>query len=308
MSSYLNHLRVEKTSSPHTLRNYGMDLRAFSQFFPGKDPNSFSLEDFRAYLSQLHGKLSKQSINRRMAAIRGFFRFLFRKGIVQQDASRLVPLPKTEKKIPSVLSEKQMEALLASAENSGPESLRNMAIVELLYSSGLRVGELVALNVEDLPDQFSKGGFLRILGKGRKERLVVFGELAGQALKNYVEQRPGLGTSEEHREGRREKHREGPLFLNHRGGRLTARSVERLMDSLCVQAGLPSGITPHTLRHSFATHLLARGADLRLIQDLLGHSSLSTTQKYTHIEMESLLKEYRSAHPFAAKQSTKKSR
>lgn len=294
MSSYLNHLRVEKASSPHTLRNYGMDLRAFSQFFSGKDPDSFSLEDFRSYLSQLHGKLSKQSINRRMAAIRGFFRYLFRKGIVQQDASRLVPLPKTEKKIPPVLSEKQVEALMASAENSGPESLRNRAIVELLYSSGLRVGELVALNGEDLPDQYAKGGFLRILGKGQKERLVVYGEMAGQAIKDYLGQRKG--------------EREGPLFLNHRGGRLTARSVERLMDALCVQAGLPSGVTPHTLRHSFATHLLARGADLRLIQDLLGHSSLSTTQKYTHIEMESLLKEYRNAHPLAAKQVTKKSR
>ena len=290
MNSYLNHLRVEKASSPHTLRNYGIDLRSFSQFFQGKDPDSFTLEDFRSYLSQLHGQLSKQSINRRMAAIRGFFRFLFRKGIVQQDASRLVPLPKTEKKIPPVLSEKQVESLLEVAENSGSESLRNRAIVELLYSTGLRVGELVSLNVEDLPENFGKGGFLRVVGKGNKERLVVFGELAGLAIEEYVGER------------------KGPLFLNHRGGRLTARSVERLMEALCLQAGLPSGITPHTLRHSFATHLLARGADLRLIQDLLGHSSLSTTQKYTHIEMESLLKEYRNAHPLGAKLQAKKNR
>jgi site-specific recombinase XerD len=289
INEYLQYLRLEKSASPHTLRNYGQDLRSFSQFFPDRQLGGFTVEDFRAYLSGLHGELAKVSIARRMTAVRGFFRFLFRRGIVTHDYSRLVPLPKTEKKIPAVLSEQQVEALFGVAENSGAESLRNLAMLELLYSTGLRVGELVALNVEDLPDAYARGGTLRILGKGKKERLVVFGELAGRALANYVGERRGA------------------LFLNHRGGRLTARSVERLMEALCLRAGLPSGVTPHTLRHSFATHLLARGADLRLIQDLLGHSSLSTTQKYTHLEMETLLKEYRFAHPLGAPVGAKKS-
>ncbi len=288
INDYLKYLHLEKSASPHTLRNYGQDLRSFAQFFPNRGVGGFTVEDFRTFLSSLHGDLAKASIARRMTAVRGFFRFLFRRGLVDQDYSRLVPLPKSEKKIPAVLSEQQLEALFGVAENSGSESLRNLAIIELLYSTGIRVGELVALNVEDLPDGYGRGGTLRILGKGKKERLVVFGEMAGRALADYVGERTGA------------------LFLNHRGGRLTARSVERLMETLCLQAGLPSGVTPHTLRHSFATHLLARGADLRLIQDLLGHSSLSTTQKYTHLEMETLLKEYRFAHPLGAKISAKK--
>jgi integrase/recombinase XerC len=294
LGDYLKHLRNERDASPHTLRNYSMDLKSFGLFLNSKGIpfQKVSIEDFRSYLSDLHGQLSKASIGRRMAAIRGFYRYLFKQGKIAGDPSRLVPIPKSEKLLPALLSVVEIESLFSAADSSESQALRNRAILELLYSSGIRVGELVVLNVEDLPSGYYKGGTLKIIGKGKKERLVVYGEKAGIALRNYLEAR-------ELKEG-------APLFLNFRGARLTARSVERIVESLAIRAGIRSGVTPHTLRHSFATHLLANGADLRLIQDLLGHSSLSTTQKYTHLEMQNLLVEYQKSHPSALSKANKK--
>lgn len=289
VAAFLDHLKEERDASPHTLRNYGMDLRSFERFLTGRGVSSFgavTVQDFRSYLSALHGKQAKGSIARRLAALRSFYRYLYKRGHVPRDDSTLVPIPKAEKKLPVTLSVAQVESLLSAADRSSREGVRNAAMLELLYSTGLRVSELVAL---ELADFAGFGGTLRVVGKGKKERMVVYGETAAGAVKDYLARRGDFHPHEE----------ETALFLNSRGGRLTDRSVERIVGELALRSGLPADVTPHTLRHSFASHLLANGADLRLIQELLGHSSLSTTQKYTHVEMEQLLKEYRSAHPKA---------
>lgn len=291
MEDFLNHLRDERDASVHTLRNYRIDLVSFSAYFKGSfDPAAVTALDLRAYLSSLYEKNAKTSIARRLAAIRSFYRFLYRKGLVESDVAERVPLPKSEKRLPRHLSLEETEKLLGSPEPSNALGLRNRAILELLYSTGLRVAELASLDTDDLmaiPQ--SEGGTIRVLGKGKKERLVVCGATARAAVASYLDRRQEFGPEEE----------ETALFLNSRGGRLTVRSIERMVEVAARAVGLPGDVTPHTLRHSFATHLLANGADLRLIQELLGHASLSTTQKYTHLELEQLMREYRSAHPKA---------
>jgi len=295
MEDFLSHLRDEKDASVHTLRNYSIDLASFSRYFQSAkaeafDPAAITPLELRAYLSSLYGKNAKTSIARRLAALRSFYRFLYRKGLVQTDVAERVPLPKTEKRLPRHLSLEETEKLLGTPEPSSALGLRNRAILELLYSTGLRVAELAALDTDDLTAIRSlEGGTLRVLGKGKKERLVVCGATARAAVANYLDRRQEFGPEEE----------ETALFLNSRGGRLSVRSVERMVEVAARLAGLPGDVTPHTLRHSFATHLLANGADLRLIQELLGHSSLSTTQKYTHVELQQIMREYRSAHPTA---------
>ena len=277
---FLQYLSEERDASPHTLRNYGMDLEQFRKFLGAAEWNQVSLEDFRAYLSSLHEKKkSRITIARNMAALRSFFRFLAKHGHISRDDSHLVPVPKSSRHLPFTLSEEQVIALLEAAGNA-----RDRAILELLYSSGIRVSELVALNSEQIP-LGPEGGTLRILGKGKKERLVVFGKKAGHCLEEYLAERG------------EPKGAEKALFLNQKGGRLTSRSVERMVQATALKAGLSGDVTPHTLRHSFASHLLAHGADLRVIQELLGHSSLATTQKYTHVEMDRLRNDYYRAHP-----------
>lgn len=295
MEEFLSHLRDEKNASVHTIRNYKIDLASFHSYFHASRGEGFDLAaitplDLRAFLSSLYDKNAKTSIARRLAALRSFYRFLFRKGLVSSDIAARVPSPRAEKRLPRHLSLGETERLLASPESSGSLGLRNRAILELLYSTGLRVAELASLNLTDLatvPE--GEGGTLRVQGKGRKERLVVCGATARQAVTAYLAVRGEFGAEEN----------EDALFLNARGGRLTVRSIERMVEAAALAAGLPGDVTPHTLRHSFATHLLANGADLRLIQELLGHSSLSTTQKYTHLELAQLVREYRSAHPKA---------
>jgi integrase/recombinase XerC len=291
-TAFFEYLRSERDASEHTLRNYGMDIQSFLSYLRSLggevDLRNVSAVQIRAYLSHLHGQQAKVSIARRMAAIRSFFRFLYRRGFLEKDEAARVPVPKTEKKLPNYLSVEEASRLLAAADESR-EGRRNAAILELLYSTGLRVSELVALDVADLPSGASSGT-LRVLGKGRKERIVVYGETAARVLREYLELRGGFLKP-----GREEP----ALFLNSRGGRLTVRSVERIVQAQARAVGIATEVTPHTLRHSFASHLLANGADLRLIQELLGHASLSTTQKYTHIELAQLLREYRSAHPKA---------
>jgi integrase/recombinase XerC len=295
MELFLSHLRDEKDASVHTLRNYRIDLVSFSAYFrqtqgDSFDPKTITPLDLRAYLSSLYEKNAKSSIARRLAALRSFYRFLYRKGLVESDVAERVPLPKTEKRLPRHLSLEETEKLLGAPEPSNALGLRNRAILELLYSTGLRVAELASLDTDDLAHiPQAEGGTLRVLGKGKKERLVVCGATARAAVATYLDRRQEFGPEDE----------ETALFLNSRGGRLTVRSIERMVEVSARAAGLPGDVTPHTLRHSFATHLLANGADLRLIQELLGHSSLSTTQKYTHVELEQLMREYRSAHPKA---------
>jgi integrase/recombinase XerC len=293
MERFLENLRAEKNASEHTLRNYRLDLEnfaAYQQKLKGAfEPAAISALDLRAYLSSLYEKHARTSIARRLAAIRSFYRFLYRQGLVPEDTAATIPLPKTEKRLPRHLSVQETETLLNAPEATSALGLRNRAILELLYSTGLRVAELAALNsseLEAIPE--SEGGVLRILGKGRKERLVVCGAAARKAVAAYLERRDEFCPGEA----------ETALFLNARDGkRLSVRSIERMVEAVAREAGLPADVSPHTLRHSFATHLLANGADLRLIQELLGHASLSTTQKYTHLELAQISAEYRMAHP-----------
>jgi integrase/recombinase XerC len=291
MEDFLHYLRDEKDASVHTLRNYRIDLVSFSSYFgPSFEPAAITPLDLRSYLSSLYEKNARTSIARRLAALRSFYKFLFRKGLVANDLGESVPLPRAEKRLPRHLSLEEIDRLLGAPEAGSALGLRNRAILELLYSTGLRVAELAALDLAGFASMpAEEGGTISVLGKGKKERLVVCGAAARKAVAAYIERREEFGPEED----------ESALFLNSRGGRLTVRSIERIVEATAKVAGLPSDVTPHTLRHSFATHLLANGADLRLIQELLGHSSLSTTQKYTHLELEQLMREYDRAHPKA---------
>ena len=296
---FLGYLAVEREASPHTLRNYGLDIRAFLTYVaeakgPGFELAAVDALLLRAYLSNLHKAKARTSIARHLASLRSFFRYLRLKGIVRQDEAALIPLPKSEKRLPTYLSEAEVVRLLEAAGGDTKERRRNRAILELLYSTGLRVSELVALSLEEFRAAAgaAEAGALRVTGKGRKERVVVFGAVARAAVEDYLAVRSQFFLAGK-------LYKEEALFLNSRGGRLTVRSVERIAHAAALEAGLSAEVTPHTLRHSFATHLLAAGADLRLIQELLGHSSLSTTQKYTHLELAQLLAEYRRAHPKA---------
>jgi len=243
----------------------------------------------RAYLASLrHQGLAKTSMGRRLSSLRTFFRFLQREGRSTANPARAVVTPKTEKPLPRSLSQLDAAAVVeARAGEDGPLPARDRALLELLYASGLRVSELVGLDIADV-DLASRQ--VRTLGKGRKERIVPFGEKAEEALRAWLPERLSLKPVAGAR-GR------DPLFVNARGGRLTDRSVRRILDRAVLDGGVTRHASPHALRHSFATHLLAAGADLRTIQELLGHSSLSTTQRYTHVDADRLMEVYRKSHP-----------
>jgi integrase/recombinase XerC len=301
---YLEHLQGERDLSPHTLRAYEGDLLRFHEFlardFLGKEPQAVRPEDVdalavRSFLAALtRDGLGKRSQGRALSAVRSLFRFACREGTLAANPAQSVRTPKYPKKLPRHLRPGEVENLLeAPATGDGPLALRDRAILELLYATGLRVGELVSLDwgAMDLAARV-----LRVVGKGRKERMVPFGRPAVQALRNW------LAVWEAVR-ARRALDDDEPVFLNHLGGRLTDRSVRRVIDNWIGVAAVARGVHPHTLRHTFATHLLENGADLRTIQELLGHSSLSTTQKYTHLEVERLLAVYRDAHPRARQEA-----
>jgi integrase/recombinase XerC len=307
---YLEHIQGERDLSPHTLRAYEGDLLRFLDFlardFLGKEPEAVRPEEVdalavRSFLAALTREgLGKRSQGRALSAVRSLFRFACREGTLEANPAQAVPTPKYPKKLPRHLRPGEVENLLeAPAAEDGPLALRDRAILELLYATGLRVGELVSLDWSsiDLPARV-----LRVMGKGRKERMVPFGKPAAEALKSW------LAVWDQAREARAlDEDEDGePVFLNRQGGRLTDRSVRHMIDKWVNGAALPPGVHPHTLRHTFATHLLENGADLRTIQELLGHSSLSTTQKYTHLEVERLLAVYRGAHPRARREMDKK--
>lgn len=290
IESFLSYQEQQKGASPHTLRNYGLDLKRFCEFAQSsglKDAKDFSQLNLRSFLAHLSDGRERSSVSRNFSTLRSFYRYLSKEGIVSINFAERIPLPKSKKLLPKSLSESQVTELLAIPGKENLAALRDSAILELLYSSGLRVGELVQVKISDLEwaPQTIDGGSLKVLGKGSKERIVVFGRAARESLENYLRARPSVDQD--------------ILFLNQRGGPLTARSVERMVSGCAKKLGLGQNVTPHTLRHSFASHLLAHGADLRLIQELLGHESLSTTQKYTHIELQQLLFEYDQAHPRA---------
>ncbi len=285
---FLNHLRYERNLSPLTCKAYGEDLRGFLAFLgtqgTGEDPASADAFLIRSYLAFLSRRgLSKRSIQRHLSTLRAFYRHLIRTGGAERDPAAAVPLPKAEKRLPKALTSREVAALLeAGGGDASWRSLRDRAIFELLYASGLRVSELTSLNLEDL--QYSSR-FLRVRGKGGKERIVPFGAMAEEAIRAYTARRPASPTA--------------ALFVNRGGGRLTSRSVHRAVLRQVAAVLTEQGVSPHTFRHTFATHLLEAGADLRVIQELLGHASLATTQIYTHVDIQRLLEVYRKAHPKA---------
>ena len=302
LREFLDYIRLNRNASPHTVAAYESDLSRFVAFageFTGKrkalQPKHLDLTVIRGFLGELHrDRQSRATVARKVAAVRAFFRYLRREGFVEDDPAALVVAPKREQKVPAHLSVDEMSQLLETPDVSTPLGRRDRAILELFYASGIRLSELVALDLEDVD---LAGRMVRVMGKGRKERIVPFNQKAAGALRAWLKDRVALTRDP----SRRSAAEADALFVNARGGRLTGRSVQRLVARYVSSCSTRFGISPHALRHSFATHLLQAGADLRAIQELLGHVRLSTTQRYTHVNVAQLLDVYRKAHPRAQK-------
>jgi len=285
IGAFLEYLAVERGASPHTVRGYAADLREFSAFLRRAgdlDPSAVDTRSVRAYLASLHQRgLAKSSIGRKLASVRSCLRFLARRGVIEQSPARAVRSPRPPRRLPSFLPKDESKQLLDRAPGPSVTGCRDHALLELLYATGIRVAECCGLDGTDVDRSH---GTVRVLGKGDKERVVPVGEIALAAIDAY------LAARGDH---------DGPLFTNARGGRLTVRSVARIVDHYVSRAGTHVRASPHAFRHSFATHLLNGGADLRAIQELLGHASLSTTQRYTHVDLRRLMEAYDRAHPRA---------
>jgi integrase/recombinase XerC len=293
IQGFVETLSAEKGFSDHTCRAYRKDLEQFSSYLrvqrQGKtEPDIREVDDLiiRSYLGFLHKKYEKTTIARKLSALRSFFRFLMKRGAIERNPAETVLTPKRGRPVPKYLSVDETFRLLDGVKGESVLALRNRAILEMLYSAGLRVGELVAMDVKDVDFQ---GAVVRVVGKGNKERLSPVGNNALRCVRGYLDKRsPGKTMRDRAGEA---------LFLNRQGGRLSARSVGRLLDKVIRQLGLTRPITPHGLRHTFATHMLDAGADLRVVQELLGHASLTTTQRYTHVSIDRLTEVYDRAHP-----------
>jgi len=314
LKDFLKFLELNRNASAHTVRAYDSDLTQFlGHAAAGAGLEARELEPahlgraaLRSFLGELHKQgLTRASAARKLAAVRTFLRYLRREGVIEDDPGALVATPKRDLRMPAHLSEDEMSALLAAPAGDTPLSRRDRAILELFYASGLRLSELTGL---DLDDMNLSAKMVRVLGKGRKERIVPFNGSTAKAVREYLKDRESLvrGVRLQPDRPRNGPPRGGPrvrtsdpLFVNHRGGRLTVRSVDRLVRRYVAASSSRLGISPHALRHSFATHLLQRGADLRAIQELLGHARLSTTQRYTHVNAAQLLDVYRKSHPRA---------
>ncbi len=320
LKAFLQFLELNRNASAHTVRAYDSDLTQFLGHAAAEagleareiEPAHLGRAALRSFLGALHKQgLTRASAARKLAAVRTFLRYLRREGVIEDDPGALVATPKRDVRMPAHLSEDEMSALLAAPAGDTPLSRRDRAILELFYASGLRLGELTGL---DLDDVNLSAKMVRVLGKGRKERIVPFNGSTAKAIREYLKDREGLIGSvrlqadRDHGPAKAGHDRRGAdgrhntrdaLFVNHRGGRLTVRSVDRLVRRYAAASSSRPGISPHALRHSFATHLLQRGADLRAIQELLGHARLSTTQRYTHVNAAQLLDVYRKAHPRA---------
>ena len=327
LGEFLEHLLLNENASAHTVRAYESDLTQFITFAAkhlGKKRPDLAAEDLthlniRAFMGDLQRRgNSRASAARKLAAIRTFAKYLRREGVLDGDPSSLVGTPKREQRLPAHLGEAEMSKLLEMPDTGHPLGRRDRAILELFYASGLRLSELVGLDVDDVN---LSSRMVRVLGKGRKERLVPFNRSTEAAIRSWLKdwaelsQPPAAGRrspaagspagpsakgGRQLTAGRRVARRQAdPLFLNYQGGRLSTRSVDRLVRRYVAACSTRFGISPHALRHSFATHLLQRGADLRSIQELLGHARLSTTQRYTHVHAAQLMDAYKKAHPKA---------
>lgn len=288
LAQFLSHLKHEKNASPHTIASYRRDLNQLARFLEEKKVGLTRVDNvlLRAFLATLYEKkIKKSTIARKLAAMRSFFQYCIRMKWISDNPAKVVATPRQDRHVPSFLSEKEMEAFLDLPRSDKPLDLRDKSLLELLYATGMRVSELVGIDLEDV--SFEER-LIRVRGKGKKERIVPFGRMAEDSLRDYMRARIFInkGSIEEK-----------ALFLNYRGERLTSRSVERIVDKHIETSAMRRKISPHSLRHSFASHLLSRGADLRAIQEFLGHESLATTQKYTHIDLKQLLEVYRKSHP-----------
>jgi tyrosine recombinase XerC len=291
LDEFLEHLRHSRNASPHTISSYRIDLEQLAAYLEARRISSLRRVDhvvLRGFLHDLaSARLAKSSVARKLAALRSFFQYGRKQGWVDDNPAKVVSTPKLDHPVPEFLSEDEMERFLDRPDSAGVLGLRDRAILELFYAAGIRLSELVGI---DLADLNLEDRMLRVRGKGKKERLVPFGGKAADCLAAYLQIRPTLLAGDFGEEA---------VFLNYRGTRISPRSVERLVDKYIRLSLLRRGVSPHALRHSFASHLLGRGADLRVIQELLGHESLGTTQKYTHLNVKQLLNVYRKSHPRA---------
>jgi integrase/recombinase XerD len=290
---YLGHLSVERGASPNTVNAYRRDLDQYVGFLEERGvrgPDSVSRDDVTAFVAMLRARgLAPASVERKMSAVKGLHKFLVREGITANHPTAGLPMPKIPERLPDVISIGEAEKLLSSAFPDGAIGLRDRALLEVLYGCGLRVGEIVGLDASDVD---LKAGFVRVFGKGSKERMVPVGGMAAHALDAYMRE----GRS--HLRQKRTVATEPAVFVNARGTRLSRQAVFRIVRAYGEKAGIP-GLHPHTLRHAFATHMLEGGADLRALQEMLGHADISTTQVYTHIDRRHIREEYLSTHPRA---------
>jgi len=283
IDKFIRYLEIEKNYSAHTILNYSLDLKEFKDFLKDIPIEKVDHLVLRKYLAELKQKnLKNRTVNRKLSCLRSFFKFLFREGYIKSNPTKLISGPKQEKNLPSFLTEEEVLKLLENIPLKDEHNFRDKAILETFYSTGMRISELVGLNISDI-DFIS--GTVKVRGKGKKERLLPIGEKAISALKDYLE--------------RRKKKDEEAVFLNRFGKRITGRAVRDIVAKYVKLVSIKTGVSPHTLRHSFATHLLERGADLRSVQELLGHTNISTTQIYTHLTTEKLKQIYNQAHPRA---------
>lgn len=294
--AFLNYLKVERNASPLTTKSYADDLAHLGEYLQEQSgsvphPSRIDITTLRGYVAWMHEcGYARTTIARRLACLRSFFRFCNRQEICDTNPAKPLRTPRSGRKLPHFLTTDQVAALLTAPPANDPAGLRDRAILETMYSAGLRVAELVALNVSDWD---RSAGILRVMGKGRKERIAPVGSFAAKALLQWLEVRvPDPKARPAHHDA---------LFLNRFGRRLTTRSIGRMLEKHIQTAGLSTQTTPHTLRHSFATHLLDGGADLRSVQELLGHKSLTTTQIYTHVSTRRLRETYEKAHPHASR-------
>jgi integrase/recombinase XerC len=317
LKSFLAFLKHNRHVSPHTLRAYESDVTQYLAWVAGETGKKMSalaaadldMLSARSHLAELNkaGK-ARSSVARKLSALKTFVRYLRREDLIEHDPTAMAVAPKRDQTIPVFLSEQEMIRLIETPNTGDPLGRRDRAILELFYASGLRLSELVAVDMEDLN---LSGRMVRVMGKGRKERLLPFNQSAADAVRAWMKDRALILTARRSGAGGRRPaasptrprvaKADDPLFINYRGTRLTDRSVDRLLRKYVAQCSTRMGISPHALRHSFATHLLQRGADLRAIQELLGHAALSTTQRYTHVNAAQLIEVYRKSHPRAAK-------